>query len=124
MALTREDDPEVGDALVVRVHDTGVGIAPEDHATVFEQFRQVGDTLTEKPQGTGLGLPICKQIVEHHAGRMWLESVVGRGVHLRLRPAARAAREGRRGRRRAARGSRARTERGRAPLRRFDGAGG
>jgi CheY-like chemotaxis protein len=79
MTLAREVDPEVGDALVVRVRDTGVGIAPEDHATVFEQFRQVGDTLTEKPQGTGLGLPICKQIVEHHAGRMWLESAVGAG---------------------------------------------
>ena len=79
LALAREVDPEVGDALVVRVRDTGVGIAPEDHATVFEQFRQVGDTLTDKPQGTGLGLPICKQIVEHHAGRMWLESAVGAG---------------------------------------------
>ncbi len=79
LALAREEDPQVGDALVVRVRDTGVGIAPEDHATVFEQFRQVGDTLTEKPQGTGLGLPICKQIVEHHAGRMWLESAVGAG---------------------------------------------
>jgi hypothetical protein len=79
MALARESDPEVGDALVVRVRDTGVGIAPEDHATVFEQFRQVGDTLTDKPQGTGLGLPICKQIVEHHGGRMWLESALGAG---------------------------------------------
>jgi CheY-like chemotaxis protein len=56
-----------------------VGIAPEDHAAVFEQFRQVGDTLTEKPQGTGLGLPICRQIVEHHGGRLWLESAIGAG---------------------------------------------
>jgi PAS domain S-box-containing protein len=72
-------DPEVGDAIVVGVRDTGVGIAPEDHAAVFEQFRQVGDTLTEKPQGTGLGLPICRQIVEHHGGRLWLESAIGAG---------------------------------------------
>jgi CheY-like chemotaxis protein len=63
----------------VAVRDTGVGIAPEDHAAVFEQFQQVGDTLTEKPQGTGLGLPICKQIVEHHGGRLWLESALGEG---------------------------------------------
>ncbi len=76
---TVETDPEVGEAIVVRVRDTGMGIAPEDHATVFEQFRQVGDTLTDKPQGTGLGLPICKQIVEHHGGRMWLESALGSG---------------------------------------------
>jgi len=72
-------DPIAGEAVVVRVRDTGVGIAPEDHATVFEQFRQVGDTLTEKPQGTGLGLPICRQIVEHHGGRIWVESARGAG---------------------------------------------
>lgn len=64
----------------VSVRDTGVGIAPQDHAAVFEQFQQVGDTLTEKPQGTGLGLPICKQIVEHHGGRLWLESAIGAGA--------------------------------------------
>lgn len=68
-----------GDRVVVSVRDAGVGIAPEDQAAVFEQFKQVGDTLTEKPQGTGLGLPICKQIVEHHGGRIWLESALGHG---------------------------------------------
>ena len=66
--------------LVVSVADTGIGIAPEDHAAVFEQFKQVGgDTLTDKPKGTGLGLPICKEIVEHHSGRIWLESEAGKG---------------------------------------------
>jgi len=78
VALVR--DPQVGEAVSVRVRDTGVGVAPEDHATVFERFRQVGDTLTDKPQGTGLGLPICKQIVEHHGGRIWVESVLGEGA--------------------------------------------
>ena len=63
----------------VGVADTGVGIAPEDHAKVFEQFGQAGDTLTDKPRGTGLGLPICREIVEHHGGRLWLESAVGAG---------------------------------------------
>jgi signal transduction histidine kinase/CheY-like chemotaxis protein len=65
--------------IVVSITDTGIGIAPEDHEAVFEQFKQVGDTLTDKPKGTGLGLPICKEIVEHHGGRIWLESELGKG---------------------------------------------
>jgi PAS domain S-box-containing protein len=65
--------------VVVNVSDTGIGIAPEDQGTVFELFTQVGDTLTDKPKGTGLGLPICKQIIEHHGGRIWVESVPGQG---------------------------------------------
>ncbi len=65
--------------IVVSVTDTGVGIAPEDHAKVFEQFGQAGDTLTDKPRGTGLGLAICREIVEHHGGRLWLESEVDHG---------------------------------------------
>ena len=67
------------DEVRVSISDTGIGIAPKDHAAVFEQFKQVGDTLTDKPKGTGLGLPICKEIVEHHGGRIWLESELGKG---------------------------------------------
>jgi len=65
--------------LRVDVVDTGVGIDPDDHAKVFEPFGQAGDTLSDKPRGTGLGLPICREIVEHHGGRLWLESAVGHG---------------------------------------------
>ena len=66
--------------IITGITDTGIGIAPSDHAVVFEQFKQVvGDTLTDKPKGTGLGLPICKEIIEHHHGRIWLESEVGKG---------------------------------------------
>ncbi len=71
-------DPTSG-TVIVSVSDTGVGIAPEDHARVFEQFGQAGDTLTDKPRGTGLGLSICREIVEHHGGRLWLESELGKG---------------------------------------------
>ncbi|OCQ96356.1 hybrid sensor histidine kinase/response regulator [Nostoc sp. MBR 210] len=67
------------DGVCISVIDTGIGIAPEDQPKVFEKFRQVGDTLTDKPKGTGLGLPICKQIVEHHSGRIWVESEPGKG---------------------------------------------
>ncbi len=60
--------------VVISVTDTGAGISEADQPRVFEQFAQVGDTLTNKPYGTGLGLPICKQIVERHGGRIWVES--------------------------------------------------
>ena len=68
-----------GDWISVAVADTGIGIATEDQARVWEQFGQAGDTLTDKPRGTGLGLPICREIVEHHGGRIWLESAAGQG---------------------------------------------
>jgi signal transduction histidine kinase len=65
--------------IVVAVIDSGVGIAPADQARVFELFTQAEDHLSDTPRGTGLGLPICRQIVEHHGGRIWLESVPGAG---------------------------------------------
>lgn len=69
-----------GDCLRVDVSDNGPGIEPADQAMIFEKFRQGGDTLTSKPQGTGLGLPISRQIVEHFGGRLWVESVPGQGA--------------------------------------------
>jgi signal transduction histidine kinase/CheY-like chemotaxis protein len=65
--------------IVVSVTDSGIGIAPADQPKVFEKFKQVGDTLTDRPKGTGLGLPICKEIVEYHGGRIWVESEIGKG---------------------------------------------
>ncbi len=71
--------PSGGEARV-SVTDNGPGIAPEHQAIVFERFRQVGDTMTDKPQGTGLGLAISKRIVEHLGGRIWVESEPGAGA--------------------------------------------
>ncbi len=68
-----------GSAIVVQVEDTGMGISEEDLPKVFEKFKQVGDTLTDKPKGTGLGLPICKEIIDHHQGRLWADSEIGKG---------------------------------------------
>lgn len=68
-----------GGEIVVSVTDSGIGIAPADQPKVFEKFKQVGDTLTDKPKGTGLGLPICKEIVEYHGGRIWVDSEPGKG---------------------------------------------
>ena len=66
--------------LRVDVRDNGRGISPEDHEAVFSKFHQVGDTLTDKPHGSGLGLHISRQIVEHFGGRMWVESTLGSGA--------------------------------------------
>ena len=68
-----------GPFVQVSVSDTGIGIAPKDQQEVFDKFRQVGDTLTEKPTGTGLGLPICREIVEHLGGTITVESMPGYG---------------------------------------------
>jgi signal transduction histidine kinase len=87
----------VPEALQVDVSDNGVGIASADHELIFEKFRQVGDTLTEKPQGTGLGLPISRRIVQHFGGRLWVRSARGQGATfsftLPLTPPAAPARE-------------------------------
>ena len=66
--------------LRVDVRDNGRGISVQDQAIIFDKFRQAGDTLTDKPQGTGLGLHICRHIVEHHGGRLWVESRPGEGA--------------------------------------------
>lgn len=58
----------------VRVLDNGPGVTEGQQALIFEKFRQGGD-MTNRPQGTGLGLPISRQIVEHFGGRLWLESL-------------------------------------------------
>jgi signal transduction histidine kinase len=68
------------DGLVeIAVTDTGVGIAPEDQAAIFEEFRQVGSDETRKQEGTGLGLTLAKKFIELHGGRIWVESEVGSG---------------------------------------------
>lgn len=65
--------------LWVSVEDTGVGIPEDRLPDVFEKFKQVSETQANRPKGTGLGLPICREIVEQHAGRIWAESEVGVG---------------------------------------------
>ncbi len=67
--------------VTVEVQDNGPGIAPDQQDMVFEKFRQVGDEAY-RPGGTGLGLPISRQIVEHFGGRMWLTSTLGQGACL------------------------------------------
>lgn len=59
--------------VVVAIQDNGPGVTAEQQSLVFERFRQGGEA-SNRPQGTGLGLPISRQIVEHFGGRLWLES--------------------------------------------------
>ncbi|MDW3651178.1 MAG: HAMP domain-containing sensor histidine kinase [Bacteroidia bacterium] len=68
-----------GKNIRFQLTDTGSGIPANQLDKVFERFKQVEDNQTGKPKGTGLGLPICKQIVEHHKGRIWVESEIGKG---------------------------------------------
>jgi len=67
----------------VSVTDNGPGIHGADHEVIFDKFRQgsgTTDVLTDKPQGTGLGLPISRQIIEYFNGRLWVESTPGAGA--------------------------------------------
>jgi signal transduction histidine kinase len=68
----------VNGSVEVSVSDTGVGIAPEDQAAIFEEFRQVG-TAAKKVEGTGLGLALSRKFIELHGGRIWVQSQVGAG---------------------------------------------
>jgi len=63
----------------IAVRDTGIGIAPEDHTAVFEEFKQVGRDYTRKAEGTGLGLALTKRFVELHGGDIRLASAPGKG---------------------------------------------
>jgi len=64
----------------ISVIDTGVGIAPEDHEAVFEEFRQVGSDYAKKHEGTGLGLTLSRRFVELHGGKIWVKSQLGQGA--------------------------------------------
>jgi two-component system phosphate regulon sensor histidine kinase PhoR len=67
-----------GDHIVVRVQDTGIGIAPDDLPHIFERFYKVDRARSSG--GTGLGLAIAKHLIERHSGRIWAESQLGQGT--------------------------------------------
>jgi Na+/proline symporter/nitrogen-specific signal transduction histidine kinase len=64
----------------VEVADNGPGLTAEECEVIFEKFRQGGNTMTDKPKGTGLGLPISRQIIEYFGGKLWVESSPGAGA--------------------------------------------
>jgi len=70
---------KTGNHITFSIIDTGIGIDIDDQKKILEKFKQAGDTLTNKPKGTGLGLPICREIIENHGGRIWVDSEPGKG---------------------------------------------
>ncbi|MHC4454530.1 MAG: sensor histidine kinase, partial [Planctomycetota bacterium] len=70
---------KINDDIMISVIDTGLGISEGDQERIFEKFEQVGTALKDKPKGTGLGLPICKEIVAHYDGSIWVKSELGKG---------------------------------------------
>jgi Na+/proline symporter/signal transduction histidine kinase len=75
VALEQQDG-----SLRVSVTDSGIGISPADQELIFQKFRQAGDVLTGKPQGSGLGLYITRRIIEHLGGHIWVKSRPGAGA--------------------------------------------
>ncbi|CCH48308.1 PAS domain S-box protein [Pseudodesulfovibrio piezophilus] len=74
---------EKTDHLLISVSDTGIGIPEDEQKHIFEKFHKsrAGDTISIKDKGTGLGLAICREIVTHYKGKIWVESIPGKGSH-------------------------------------------
>jgi signal transduction histidine kinase len=72
------------DKVEIAVRDTGVGISPEDQASLFEEFKQLGKDSSRKAEGTGLGLALTKRLVELHGGQIVVESAIGVGSTFRV----------------------------------------
>ena len=70
---------KINNKILVSVSDTGKGIIASQHGLVFEKFSQLGDALTDKPKGVGLGLPICRLIAGYHGGKIDIVSEPGKG---------------------------------------------
>jgi PAS domain S-box-containing protein len=68
-----------GDEVIVSVSDAGMGIALRDQEQIFERFHRAGNTIVSSTQGAGLGLYICRAIVEAHGGHIWVESTLHQG---------------------------------------------
>jgi signal transduction histidine kinase/DNA-binding response OmpR family regulator len=80
VSVTKEEDTKESVSIHFAVKDTGVGIPPEKLNLIFQPFSQADGSMTRKYGGTGLGLTICRNLVEMMGGRIWVESEVGRGA--------------------------------------------
>jgi signal transduction histidine kinase len=73
-----------GDTLIIAVADNGIGIAPQDIPKAMERFGQVDNSLARRYEGTGLGLPLSKRLMELHGGTLEIESALGVGTTVTL----------------------------------------
>ena len=80
LSATAEGSADVGEQVVIRVSDTGIGIPADKLDTIFEPFRQVDGGITRQYGGTGLGLAIVRNLVQALGGTITVESVLGRGT--------------------------------------------
>jgi signal transduction histidine kinase len=69
--------------VLIGVRDTGIGIAADDLEKVFKRFEQIGET-GKRQNGLGLGLAICKELIDHHKGQIWVESTLGQGADFKF----------------------------------------
>jgi signal transduction histidine kinase len=72
------------DQLVVSVSDQGPGISLEDQSKLFKPFQQLGDPTLNHTKGAGLGLLVCRRLVEAHGGHIWVESEPNHGATFRF----------------------------------------
>jgi len=77
--LVRVTARPVKDMVRIDVIDTGIGIKKNEYETIFREFTQLDMSVSREHEGTGLGLPLAKKLVELHGGRIWFKSVVGAG---------------------------------------------
>jgi signal transduction histidine kinase len=77
--------PDAPSHVLITVTDTGIGIAKEHISKVLTPFGQVDSTLSRQYEGTGLGLPLTKSLVELHGGTLTLQSEPGRGTTVAVR---------------------------------------
>ncbi len=85
-ACIKDSDPETGsDWIEVSVSDQGPGVPEEFHEKIFDKFRQVDNSILASKGGTGLGLPISREIISRHSGKIWLDNSNGDGALFKFR---------------------------------------
>lgn len=80
--MTVNDNPP--DRILVTVSDEGMGIPEDQVKNLFQKFSRVNSTETQDIKGAGLGLWICREVVQAHGGKIWIESEVGKGTTMKF----------------------------------------